>query len=195
MERQRLVAENLSYQRELAQKVEGQTRELRAAYAKLEQQVKELEGRDRLVHCQISGSTFAEACTEVLELLHEVLGVGIAVMYRPGGALLAPVAALGGPAQLQNLPKVGISEPALVAQACREQQPRHEGGFTAVPLLYQDQVLAVVWIKDAAGIEAQEQHQALWRLGREAAVVLWAVQVSEYLDSDTLQVEELLNLA
>jgi DNA-binding response OmpR family regulator len=194
MERQRLVAENLAYQRDLEQQVEEQTRELRAARARLERQVKELEGRDRLVHCQTSVSTFEEACAVFLEVLREALGIAAAVVYRPEGEALVPMAAAGGQVQARNLPRLGLEAPALAAQACRERQPRHQDGATAVPLIYQDQVLGVVRVEDAEGIEPQEQHHALWRLGREAALVLWAVQIRENLDSGAIQVEELLNL-
>ena len=52
----RLFDENLSYQRDLEKKVLAQTQELRQAHTRLEQQVRELEGRDRLVFLQSSGS-------------------------------------------------------------------------------------------------------------------------------------------
>ncbi len=203
MERQRLVAENRSYQLELEQKVEAQTRELRAAHARLERQVRELEGRDRLVHCQMSGPTYGQACAEILEVLREALAMEAAVLYRPeaGGEWLAPVAALErsgrvvGEEQAGGMPKVGARDLALVAQVFRERQPKHrqvEG--TALPLLYQEQVMGVLWARGLEGEDQEEQRHALWRLGREAALVLWAALVREELDSGAVKVDELLGL-
>jgi len=50
---------------------------------------------------------------------------------------------------------------------------------------------------ETLGVEGPEQgklRHTLWRLGREAALVLWAAQAHEALDSGTEPVEELSDL-
>ena len=83
MEQQRLLAENRSYQVELEQKVAVQTHALQHAYARQQQHIKELEGRDQLVHCQMSGPTLPQAYEEILQVVEQVLAIQQAVMYRP----------------------------------------------------------------------------------------------------------------
>jgi DNA-binding response OmpR family regulator len=199
MERQRLVAENRACQQGLEQKVEEQTRELRAAYARLERQVKELEGRDRLVQSQMSVSTYQEAGVEILEVVHQVLAVEVAVLFRPEdtGMWLVPVAGWAEGAQRSGVQgQVSIQEEGiLVVQVYREKQPRYrtaEG--SAVPLMCQDKVLGVLWVWGVEGEEQKEERNALWRLGQAAALTLWSAQVREELDSGTVPVDELLNL-
>ncbi|MCC7263151.1 MAG: response regulator [Candidatus Latescibacteria bacterium] len=199
MERQRLVAENRAYQQGLEQKVEEQTRELRAAYARLERQVKELEGRDRLVYSQMSISTYQEACMEVLEVVREVLAVEVAVLFRPEKAGARLVAVAGWTEEAQSSGVLGQvptqEERALVAQAYRDKQPRFRASDgSAVPLMYQDTVLGVLWVWGVEGEEQKEERNTLWRLGQAAAPVLWSAQVKEQLDSGAVPVDELLNL-
>lgn len=199
MERQRLVAENRAYQQGLEQKVEEQTGELRAAYARLERQVKELEGRDRLVYSQMSVSTYQEAGTEVLEVVRQVLNVEAAVLFRAEDTGTRLVAVAGWTEEAQSAGVLGQvstqEERALVAQVYREKQPRFRTpDGSAVPLMYQDTVLGVLWVWGVEGEEQKEERNALWRLGQAAALTLWSAQVKEQLDSGTVPVDELLNL-
>ena len=203
MERQRLVAENLMYQQELEQKVEAQTHELRVANDRLEQQVKELEGRDRLVQCQLEGPSGPRACEVIMEVLYQVLGLEDAVLYQSvqDQQWLAPAAALGRGGQvalegaLGGWPKEKVAEDSLVAQVFRERKPlRLPGKGTALPLLYQEEALGVLWAKGLDGDDQQEQRHILWRLGQAAALVLWGVQVKEELDSGQVSVDELLGM-
>ncbi|MBI2503032.1 MAG: response regulator [Candidatus Latescibacteria bacterium] len=202
MERQRLVAENLSYQRELEQKVEGQTRQLQQANERLAQQVKELEGRDRLVRCQLEGPTIQQACKEIMEVLHQVLGVEAAVLYRSGGEgqELEAIAVLDEAGQVivkgvEEDSREWVKKNALAVQVFRNRQPcRQPGEGTALPLMYQEEVLGVLWARGLDGDDQKEQRNTLWRLGQAAVLALWAAQVKAQLDSGQLQVDELLKL-
>ena len=207
MERQRLIADNRAYQQDLEKKVAEQTRELRAAYEELSRKVRELEGRDRLVHFQMSGPGLAEAGEEVLRVLYDTLGVATAIAYRAdaAGELLVPLAALGldisgrlvdgeGLALVPPISLQGSGQPladALCAAAHNELTPQYgPSGEAALPLVYQSEVLGVVGL---AGL-SEGDRDALLRLGREAAVVLWSARVADDLDSGQLQVDELLEM-
>ncbi|MBI2501934.1 MAG: response regulator [Candidatus Latescibacteria bacterium] len=202
LERQRLVAENLSYQRELEQKVEEQTRQLRAAYVHLERQVKELEGRDQLVRCQSEGPTPQQACQVIMEVLYQVLGGEAAVLYESEGEGkgLVPIATLDEAGQvgtegLAEDSREWVKKNALAVQVYSNRQGHHQPGQgTALPLLYQEEVLGVLWVRGLDGEAQQEERNLLWRLGQAAALVLWAARVKEQLDSGQLQVDELLKM-
>jgi CheY-like chemotaxis protein len=204
LERQRLLAENRAYQAQLETKVEAQTRQLRDAYARLERQVRELEGRDRLLRAQLTGATLEEACREILGVCAQVLAISTAVLYRPDAQVgqLSMAAALGvsQPGQLESTETLASLAPPplqvadeLAAQAFRQARPQqHAAGWAAVPLIYQKIVLGVLAVE---GMDAQEEtSNALWALAREAALVLWAAQITEDLRSGNLQVDALLEM-
>lgn len=206
MERQRLLAENRAYQVDLEKKVAEQTHELREAYANLECKVRELEGRDRLLHVEMSGATPEEACREILQVFVQVLGIQSAVIYRPNeiGDRLEPVSALGlsHPGRLENeeklteLATVSVdAQDELVAQVFRQAQLRYGSeAQAAVPLVYQKVVIGALWIDGLEEGEKEERGNVLWSLGREAALVLWAAQVTEDLKSGKVQVNDLLEM-
>ena len=225
MERQRLIAENRSYQQELQQKVEAQTRQIRLAHAQLERRVRELEGRDRLVHFQMSGPTQETACAETLGVITEVLDVGASVLYRPGlnGAGLLPAAARGvtrlgeveEAEELARLPSIALvadaDEPStdarqespdslrqsvdIVRRAYADRQLRESAdGQIAVPILYRDEAMGVVWIDNLGDPSRDEALETLMRLAREAAVLLWSARVAADLDSGQLEVDRLLEM-
>ena len=204
MERQRLIAENRAYQEELEQKVADQTQELQQAYARLQRQVKELEGRDRLVRCQMSGTTLAQANEEILQVVKQALEVPQAILYRPSPTVdrLEAVASLAdepipqGAAEATGPSAVVTAEQtALVAQVFRETQPQYgDGGQAAVPLVYQGEVLGVLWVVGLPEAEREEAGNTLWRLGQEAALVLWSARVAEDLASGQMEIDQLLGL-
>ena len=195
MERQRLIAENRAYQQELEQKVEAQTRELTEAYARLQQQVRELEGRDRLVRCQMSGASLAQAREEILRVVSQVLELEQVALYGVTADGDELDAAVEGP-QAPELPAIPVADgAALPAQAFRERQPKSgpEGG-AAVPLVYQEEALGVLWVEGLAEAGREAACNTLWRLGQEAALVLWSARVAEDLASGQMEIDELLEL-
>lgn len=197
MERQRLIAENRSYQRELERKVEERTRQLQEAHARLERQVRELKGRDRLVRFQMAVHSFEEACAEVLEVLEQVLGIDCAVLYRPDNpnTRLEAVAERGTSISNRLLPL--SAKDALPVQAFATQKAvQGTGGELAVPLVYREEVLGVLWIGSLPTGEtpAEEVLATLERLSSEAALVLRGALVAEDLERGTLFLGDLEKL-
>lgn len=205
MERQRLLAENRSYQRDLEQKVESRTAELREANRQLAFKVRELDGRDRLMHFQMWEHTKADAYEEILEVTADVLGVPRVILYRPEdeGQLLIPVGAWGTSTAgkleseegLAALARAGDDSDAAV-RAFRDGQPVREASGAAVPILFQDRAIGAISV---AGLnpdpqQAEELCNALWRLAQAAALVISAAQVAEDLESGKLPVDQLLGL-
>ena len=66
----------------------------------------------------------------------------------------------------------------------------------AVPLLYGKKALGVLWVRglEFGEVDQETVSNTLWRLAGEAALVLHAAQVTEYLESGNLDVTELLGL-
>ena len=200
MQRQRLVVENRAYQLELEQKVEAQT-------GQLERKVKELEGRDRLVHFQMSGPSLEEAYEEIVQVVREVLEVEGVAMYCPNGdgerlEAVAPHRSLEGGEKPERR-SISLDEDcsdediALVVRVFREAQPKYgRGSEAAVPLVYQDEVMGVLRVDGLTENEEEREEAAntLWRLGREAAVVLWSARVAEALESGQIPVDDLLDM-
>jgi len=198
MERQRLIAENRAYQRELEQKVEERT-------AQLQQKVRELDGRDRLVHFQMEVHSLEEAHAEVLEVLQLVLGVQRAVLYEidEEAGELKGVAAMGlsAPGRMEGeeeIAKIGVLEidsgSGVEMRALRERRLQEEGEKVAVPILFRDELLGLLVVEEAADGEGEEMGNCLWRLSGEVALVLQGVMMAEGLDSGDLELGELENL-
>jgi DNA-binding response OmpR family regulator len=204
MDRQRLIRENHFYQLELERKVEERTQELQAVCAQLARQLRELEGRDRLVRFQMSVHTLEEAYAEVLEVLQQVSEVQQAILYRPDpeGRELAAVAGLGlsepgrlaDTGSLAEVPGVPLDgTDGLQSQAyAGKKLVAAPDGQVAVPVLYRDEVLGVLWIGDPRKQEAdQEALGTLWRLSGEIALVLRGALVAEELESGSLSFGDL----
>jgi len=202
MERQRLIAENRSYQRELEQKVEERTREL-------EQKVRELEGRDRLIQLQMSPpDDVQEAYREILQTVAAVMQVPQVTLFRPDEEEdgLRAKAALGRSApdrmeeeeQLREMDTIPVQgDDSRVSQVFREGRPGDSGeGEVGVPILYNEEVLGVLWIEGMtrAGEERGAALNTLWRLGQEAALLLRLVQMAADLESGGAALEELLQM-
>jgi DNA-binding response OmpR family regulator len=198
MERQRLIAENRAYQRELEQKVKERT-------AQLQRRVCELDGLDRLVHFQMGVHSLEEAHAEVLEVLQQVLDVQRAIIYRvdeEAGALKG-VAAMGlsAPGRLEGEEEVaGIGvlaigdRAAMEIRALEERKLQQEEGKVAVPILFRDELLGMLVVEGTTEWEGDEMGNCLWRLSGEAALVLQGAMMAEGLDSDNLGLNELENL-
>jgi len=198
MERQRLIAENRMYQRELERKVEERT-------AQLQQKVRELDGLDRLVHFQMGMYSLEEAYAEVLEVLQQVLGVQRAIIYQidEEGEVLRGVAAMGlsAPNRLEGEGEVmGIGEltigdrSAVEVRALEEKKLQQEGGKMAVPILFRDELLGIIAVEETAEWKGDEMGNCLWRLGGEAALVLQGAMVAEGLYGENTGLKELENL-
>ena len=206
LEIQRLRRELEQYNEQLEQKVQERTAEVRAAHQILERQVKELEGRDRLSHAQMSSDTHEAAYQEILQVVADVLDLESASIYRPdaAGQTLQMVAAVGltgaGVLQqaedLQEQDTFSISDGSIVSSAFADARPGTDGPTAAVPVLYGEDAIGVIAAGGLVGDDADQQSRldTLWRLGREAALVLHTVEMNSDLESGELDVSALLDI-
>ena len=196
MERQRLIAENRSYQQELERKVEARTAELREAHGRLERQLSELEGRDELVRFQMQIHTLEEAYVEILRVVQQVLGVEQAVLYRPAaeGEMLEGVAVIPEARADGTAPLPIVEEAHSVVRAFVSGEPvAWEGGEVAVPMAYHEEVLGVLQVRCPSAVEVSPEEflEILRRLSGEAALVLRGAVVAEELESGAFSLDEL----
>jgi hypothetical protein len=86
---------------------------------------------------------------------------------------------------------------ALLSQTYSDQKPRQgDSGEAAVPILFGEKALGVLWVDALPDdeVDTQTQLDSLWRLGLEAALCIRSAQVAEDLDSGNIDVSELLSL-
>jgi DNA-binding response OmpR family regulator len=196
-----LFDENISYQKELEKMVEAQTHELRQANFRLKQQVKELEGRDRLARLQLQGRSLDDTYSEILQTLGEAVDIQQLILYLTdsSGKILENVSALNlsaeNPAAIDDLTKEN-DQKELTTTALREKKiQRSDRGSTAIPLLYPGGILGVILVNGpAAGAGDDETLDILWRMGHEVALVLRMAMISDDLFDDRVNLDELLNL-
>ncbi len=189
----------------LAELVDARTEQLRQANVRLARQVKELHGRDRLIHLQMEGPSMKEACGAIGCVVAEVLEVARVVIFRveKGGGLAAAVAVSGGdPEHVERPPassSVAVPESALALaeQALAERQlVRGDGGAVAVPIVFKEEAVGAIWVENFGsqiGIEG-EGGAVMTRLSGEAALVLRAAQVADDLINDKIDFDQLLRL-
>lgn len=164
---------------------------LRRAHAQLEDKVRELEGRDRLVECQMSGPTLPQAAEEVLQVVEQVVESKRAVLLLTRADSLETIATLGGPTG--DLSSVAM---ALVSRAFHGGQPGSSpvGNQAAVPILYRDRPMGTIWVawdRDGEPVD-EDVLNSLWRLGQQAAPVIRMAQLTEALDTGQLVASDLL---
>ncbi len=178
---------------------------LHDAHAKLARQVAELDARDRLVHFQMSGPTMAQAWSQILVVFDEVFPAQLSMVYWPddNNAVLEPVA------EFENDTETGpddgtkaalsVDDETLVAQVFRQAQPQRDeaGDEVAVPIVYRDTVMGVIWTRNATkdAVIDDDVVNSLWRLAQQAALLLRMARVGEDLSSGNLGVSELIALA
>jgi DNA-binding response OmpR family regulator len=176
--------------------------------AQLESRLLELDGRDRLAHLQMSSPSLEEAYEAVLQVTDEVLPATKAAIYRPDesgdGLSIKMTIGVSAPGAIQHESDIAGQEPistddvqSIVAQTYSDHKPRlGETGEAAVPILYDEEALGVLWVDtlEAGNLETQEELEALWRLGLEAALCIRSAQMAEDLDAGDIDVSELLSL-
>jgi DNA-binding response OmpR family regulator len=192
--------------RNLEELVEARTEELREAHRKLQTQVKELESRDRLTQLQMKSPTFDEAYEEILKAVEGVIGVSEIKIYRIEndnlqltGSLLGGQTAVGE--ALSAPESVSPSDAdSPVAQAYTGRRPVTNEAGSAVPVLFDEDIMGVIWaggVTEAAssqGLETQDLLDALWRLTSDSALVLRGAALSSELETGEIDVDALLNL-
>ena len=96
--RLRIYAFDVTEQADSERKLRAAHQELQEAHARQARQVRELQGRDRLVRLQMQGTSVARARTEILEVMSHALGLRQVVFYEPSadGEGLEATASLTG---------------------------------------------------------------------------------------------------
>jgi CheY-like chemotaxis protein len=179
------------YKREL----ERQNRELREARLRLQHQVNELEGRDQLVRAQMWAITAPAACEVILDVLRRVLGCTDAAVYLPDKSNRW-LQTCGRHAGAVLLPAVDCAAPgSLLALACRQLEPRSDAsGEVAVPLLFRQRTLGVLWVKDMPALQDRELAlHTLWRLASEGTLALRAACLAEEIENGEFGAATLLD--
>jgi len=177
-----------------------QNLELVKARTQLEYQVKELEGRDRLVRFQMTGSSLEEAYREILQVVKQVLKIPRSILYCPdeAGQFLVPQVNLGWESG-RVVESVAIDDVASkVAGAYRDTSVQKDvRGEAAVPILYHEDPLAILWVEGLEGATAEQQAalQILGRLTGEAALMIRSAQMMDELGGDNEEIAELLALS
>lgn len=154
--------------------------ELGVARAELERQLRELHARDRLVQAQMRGLGGVEARRLILEVVASAIDVAEGVFYDVDEAACRlrrrapePARATRPPRRLAH-PTAGGPRPLGQPRLRRRPAPVGAAGDAcAVPLMYGDAALGVVWVRATAErpLRAEDPY-TLWRLCQQAAVLL-----------------------
>lgn len=173
----------------LAELVVARTEELHRANVKLARQVKELQGRDRLIRFQMQGPSPIDACREIARIVSEVLDAGRTLIFRLDGRDQLVAEATGA---------VPESAPLLAQNALAERRVvRGEAGAAAAPIVFGQEQMGVIWVQEVGAegeLAGDELEEVLLRLGSEAALVLRAARVADDLINDKVDLDQLLNL-
>lgn len=204
---QRLRRELKVYNEQLEEIVAERTTELQRAHRELQVKVRELDGRDRLGNAQMMLKSVDQAYETIMEVVRDVLRVEQVRIYRPtaDGVHLSLKAALGAdrdgaiqlPEDLEGEPALAIADETPTAQTFSDGKPRYgTDGEAVVPVLYQDEpigALVVVGLNSEDAVSG-EMRETLWRLGREAALLLHTIEMNAQFESGDVDVSALLDL-
>ncbi|MDH4318352.1 MAG: response regulator [Desulfobulbaceae bacterium] len=174
--------------------VAERTAELQEANKVLQRQLKELEGRDRLVKVQMQGLPFEESYREVLVVLSETVGL----MGLTGYGTQSGEGGVKRMVELKHSPRddsrMRILDD-LAQQAAKEKNMVKNNDLFAVPLIYKGDILGVIC---ASGLEKgasrTEVEEIMWRMAGEASLVLHMARVTDDLFGENIDLGELEKL-
>ena len=189
----------------LEKRVEERTAELSDAYdqlhkahRQLEHRVRELDGRDRLVHLQMRSTSLDKAYEEIVSVVKQVLDVKAAALYVPDAGLENLI--------LKNAVGVFSSEASVslddagsaLARTFTDHKPRSaEPERDVVPILYGEAVQGVLCV-EGMEVEDEEERQTklntLWSMAQEAALLLRVARVTTDLADGVIEIDELLEI-
>lgn len=192
-----LYDENLAHRELLEIRVAEQSEQLRAAYDQLQRRVRELEVRDQLARLPLEGITPGDAGREILRLFGMVIGCQRVALLRPDAQAqgLAVLAALSHGSPDEAVDDAAPAHRELAVLAFESMEVREEGEAVALPLTYQGEVLGILVLEGmTTELPRDEAVDTLKRLAHEAAMVMWASQISQDLDSGELEIAQLLEM-
>ncbi|MFT5089244.1 MAG: PAS domain S-box-containing protein [Candidatus Latescibacterota bacterium] len=165
--------------------------DLSKANAQLQRQLREMEGRDRLVQIQMSlPENERTAYEEMLHIVADVMSSKQAGIYFPTGknGSLRRYATLGvtAPAQIEIADEFADKDANEVFTSGKPQAGENK---LLAPILYRSEALGVISVSDYAEDSSRD---TLCRLASEMALVLRALQMAEDLTSGALEIDELL---
>ena len=191
---------------ELERRVAERTAELSQANVRLARRVNELVGIDQLVQIQMDPSAeIRQVYEEILRIVAQVMEVQQVAIYRPDETTrqLEAVAGMGfsAPGRIdvaERLSKMAAmrvdDQNSPVAQAFAAKEPKIGEKEGAAPILYQEEVLGVLRVRDLSTPDEERETvvNTLLRLGREVALVFRVMQITEDMKSGESEVKALL---
>jgi len=193
-------------QQHLEHLVEERTAQLSDAHKKLQHQVRELNARDQMVQLQMSGLELERVHQTIVELTKDVVIAKKVALYcvdetehqlnvKAACGLLEEDVFLSA-SELTDQTALPLDDTqSAIVKTFHDHKPNQEDGVM-VPILFDEKALGVLWIDslDHAELSEEEELEALWRLGQEAALVLDAAQMSVDLEAGDLEIDSLFNL-
>jgi DNA-binding response OmpR family regulator len=172
--------------------------QLQAAQKRLELQVRELDGCDRLERLQVASQPIGLAYEIILEVVAEVLKVEQVVLYRldSDGKNIQAVAAIGqqGPNMLadkeglKSIPilPMTVDDSAATRTIVHSKPINQPDGSAAVPLMLNEDPLGALWVNDmpTEDVDIDVMLDTLWRIGRTSTLVIRQSEVNSSLDID-----------
>ena len=182
--------------------VNARTRELCLANKQLGMYVKELEGRAELARLQTSGIGQSDAVIEICRIILGVIGASKVVLFNPNKKTkeLIPIV-LFDPSSPDKAVQTNITSesidtiPKEVAIQSMQQEKLicHLANNAATPLIFNDEVLAVIWVEDISiDNDISDNFEILQRLANESASALRWVKINEDILFDQMDLNEFL---
>ncbi len=163
--------------------------------------VRELEGRDQLVHFQMQSPDVEKASQEILRVLAEVLSVEKASIYFPSESGTELDSVISADIPLSEISQEGTSNPdetlSLALKAFQQKKVvLGSDRQMAAPVVYNEDVLGVIWVSMLSSQETTDDApNILWRMATVAATVLRMARFTEYLQGDDVEFDGLLAFA
>ena len=164
----------------------------------LENKLRELEARDRLVRLQMQSPDLTTASGEIAAALLAAMGCPWLGVYLPGSNGFLELAREKTRGDTTQPSETRDTIQKLVESVAETKKIQRDGLCIVAPVTYKDSISAVIAVQLDDGMQPEEDKQAsetLWRMCCEAAVVLRMVDFTEALNSDNVDFDALLSFA
>ncbi len=209
-QQKQLEVQNMQLQREISrrERTEGELRRHKVHLEELvtertrqlNMKVRELEGRDQLVHFQMTSPDVETGSLEVLRILSDVLEIEKSSIYFPStsGTELESVISANIPfSKISDEGKLHPDEALSLAIDAFQQKKVVLGNNhqMAAPIIYNEDILGVIWVScDGSQEKNDDGPNIFWRMATEAGTVLRMAKFKEHLQRDDVDLEKLLDL-